>query len=66
MKTKEMFMVLGGLVAAYLLWMFVNREGMTGYGVTSGLAFNNRMSYCVPGNDAGWSGGCFIPHRVIV
>jgi hypothetical protein len=41
----------------------------TGYAVTSGLAFNNRMSYCQPGNEAeggDFSGGCFLPHRVIV
>lgn len=41
----------------------------TGYAVTSGLAFNNRMSYCQPGNEeegGDFSGGCFLPHRVIV
>lgn len=41
----------------------------TGYAVTSGLAFNNRTSYCVPGNEAeggDFGGGCFVPHRVIV
>jgi|688.fasta_scaffold24127_4 hypothetical protein len=41
----------------------------TGYGVTSGLAFNNRMSYCQPGNEedgGAFGGGCFLPHRVIV
>lgn len=41
----------------------------TGYAVTSGLAFNNRMSYCQPGNEedgGAFSGGCFLPHRVIV
>ena len=45
------------------------QENMSGFGVTSGLAFNNRMAYCQPGNDAhggSWSGGCFLPHRVIV
>ncbi len=44
-------------------------EGLSGYGVTSALAFNNRMAYCQPGNDrygGAWSGGCFLPHRVIL
>lgn len=41
------------------------KEGLSGYGVTSALAYNNRLSYCQPGSGA-WSGGCFLPHRVIV
>ena len=41
-------------------------EPLSGYGVISGLAFNNNMRYCSPGNDRGWSGGCFTPNRVIV
>lgn len=41
-------------------------EHMTGFGVTSGLAFNNRTTYCQPGNGGSWSGGCFVPHHVIV
>lgn len=45
------------------------KENLSGYGVTSGLAFNNRLAYCQEGNDkygGSWSGGCFLPHRVIV
>jgi hypothetical protein len=45
------------------------REGLSGYGVTSGLAFNDRMAYCQPGNESSggaWSGGCFLPHKVII
>lgn len=44
------------------------REKLTGFGVTSGLAMNNRTSYCIPGNQqygGSYAGGCFIPHRVI-
>lgn len=44
-------------------------ENLSGYGVTSALAFNNRMVYCQPGNDeygGSWSGGCFLPHKVIL
>ncbi len=40
-------------------------EHMTGFGVITGLAFNNRDAICYPGNKMGWAGGCFIPHRVI-
>lgn len=43
------------------------KEKLTGYGVISGLAANNNPQYCVPPNPSiGYSGGCFIPHRVIV
>lgn len=41
------------------------RENLSGYGVISGLAFNNNAKYCSPGNDRGWSGGCFNSSRVI-
>lgn len=61
-------------VLLFILGRFMNckvacskREGLSGYGVISGLAFNNNPSYCVPANPAlGYSGGCFVPHRVIV
>jgi len=46
-----------------------DKEGLSGFGVTSALAFNNRLSYCEPGNEAqggAWSGGCTLPHRVIL
>lgn len=46
-----------------------NRENMGGFGVTTGLAFNNRLAYCDPGNETvggAFSGGCFLPHRVII
>jgi len=42
-----------------------DKEGLSGFGVTTGLAFNNRLAYCQPGSGS-WSGGCFLPHRVIV
>jgi len=58
------------IIVAVVLFVCVNSkdtEGLSGYGVVSGLSFNNRTSYCEPGNpEMGWSGGCFIPHRVIV
>ena len=41
-------------------------ERLTGYGVISGLAFNNPISVCSPGNNRGWSGGCFVPSHVVV
>ena len=42
-----------------------NKEGLSGFGVTSSLAMNNRLSYCQPGSGA-FSGGCFLPHKVII
>lgn len=54
-------------------WWILNngcgREGLSGFGVTSALAFNNRLAYCDPGYGypgASYSGGCYLPHRVIV
>lgn len=41
-------------------------EKMTGYGVISSLAMMNRDQYCEGPNGTGWSGGCFLPHRVIL
>ena len=43
-------------------------ENLSGFGVTSALAAYNRTAYCDPGNDmygGAYSGGCFLPHRVI-
>jgi len=57
-------MIVAGL---YFLQPFLNKkEKMTGFGVVTGLAFNNRNAYCLPPSDDGaFSGGCFVPHRVI-
>jgi hypothetical protein len=41
-------------------------EHMSGYGVISSLAMMNRDQYCEGPNGTGWSGGCFLPHRVIL
>lgn len=58
------------VVVLYFLFGYSGRqEGMSGYGVTSALAFNNRVSYCQEGDDlygGSWSGGCSLPHRVII
>jgi len=46
-----------------------NEDFTTGYAVTSGLAYNNRLAYCQPGQDkwgGSWSGGCFLPHSVLI
>lgn len=43
-----------------------NENYTTGFAVTSGLALNNRDAQCYPGNGYSWSGGCFLPHRVII
>lgn len=60
------------VVAGWCLLMKMQtptKEGISGFGVTSGLAFNNRLAYCQEGNEksgGSWSGGCFLPHRVII
>lgn len=69
MNTGVLLMLV--VVVLLLLHCMLNKRDnfTTGYAVTSGLAFNNRMSYCQPGNEAeggDFSGGCFLPHRVIV
>jgi hypothetical protein len=73
-KVQSIWLVVTIVVAGLFAMWYVkkncpHKEGMTGFGVTSGLAFNNRTAYCQPGNEAqggSWSGGCFLPHRVIV
>ncbi len=49
------------VVAVIIVWCVWQKnqckEGMGGYGVTSALYFNNRIAYCDPGNDQGYSGG---------
>jgi len=62
-------LAVSALWLAYMKKKLPYQEHMTGFGVTTGLAFNNRTAYCQPGNESeggSWSGGCFIPHRVIV
>lgn len=67
----ESMLLLIILFVVLLFIVFSNRRDnyTTGYAVTSGLAFNNRTQYCVPGNEddgGAFAGGCFVPHRVIV
>lgn len=64
------------LLFVVVLWCLMKRnqcgcnkrdEFTSGFGVTSGLAMNNRTAYCMPPNASGsFSGGCFLPSRVIV
>lgn len=68
---KEANFILVGLLIAFILWWIFWRptEGLSGFGVTSGLAFNDRVAYCDKGQDSlggAYSGGCFLPHRVII
>lgn len=59
------------VVLVWWLWSCAQRspvrENMSGGGflVTSGLALNNRATYCLPDNGSSFSGGCFVPHRVV-
>lgn len=62
-------LLLGLLVLCFLMHYSATKEGMSGFGVTSGLALYNRDAYCDKGNEA--AGGalssfCTLPHRVIV
>lgn len=41
------------------------REGIGGFGVTSGLSMYNRSAIC-SGPSGAYGGGCSIPHRVII
>lgn len=43
------------------------KEGFSsgGLGTINGLAFNNRLSYSLPGNSSGFSGGTFLPGYVL-
>ena len=68
---KEANVILIGLVVALLIWCILqkSKEDLSGFGVTSALAFNNRLAYCDPGYGypgESYSGGCFLPHRVII
>ena len=71
MEVTYAIIILLLIVAGWCLWMKSpsSIENLSGYGVTSALAFNNRLAYCQKGNDmygGSWSGGCFLPHRVIL
>jgi len=71
MKTQNLLLIIAVIIVAMMAFKKMkctwnDRENMTGFGVTSGLAFNNRTAYCQPGNGDSFSGGCFLPHRVIV
>ena len=73
MNSTNIVLVIVILLAFWMFFVYsqcynpiIEQEHLTGYGVISGLAFNNNTGYCSPGNDRGWSGGCFVPHRVIV
>lgn len=61
------------VIVVLLIWWFAyggcGREGLSGYGVVSGLAFNDRLAYCDPGYGypgASYSGACTLPHKVII
>ena len=65
--------VIVALVVFFVWCLWTNstpqRENLSGYGVTSGLAFNNRLTVCQEGDDlygGSWSGGCFRPGYVII
>ena len=58
------------VILVWYLWMNNQcKEGLGGFGVTSALAFNNRIAYCDPGNEdqgGSYSGGCMLNHQVIL
>lgn len=56
------------LLAWCLMTRGQSKESLSGFGVTSALNFYNRVAYCDPGYEyrgGAYSGGCFLPHRVI-
>ena len=56
------------ILVAWCFFRRDDREGLSGFGVTSALNFYNRVAYCDPGQEqlgGAYSGGCFLPHRVI-
>ncbi len=70
MKVISVIVILLLVIGAWYLLMKSKyvKEGLGGFGVTSGLHFNNRLAYCDEGNEklgGAYAGGCFIPHRVI-
>lgn len=68
MNTGVLLMLVVVVLLLLHCWMNKRDNFTSGYAVTSGLAYGNRMTYCDPGNEAeggAYSGGCFIPHRVI-
>lgn len=54
------------LFILYVLYTFNLKEDMSGFGVISSLNFYNKRRYCEPGNEFGYSGGCFSPNTVII
>lgn len=67
---KNIYSVVVVVLVVIFVLCFIKKsqkENLSGYGVTSALAFNNRLAYCQPGDPSiGWSGGCFLPHKVIL
>jgi len=55
------------LMIAWVASSTGSKEDLSGYGVTSAMHFYNRNRYCDPPGLYGssYSGGCFLPHRVI-
>ena len=58
-------------LVALLIWCLSTRskEGLSVFVVPSALNFNNRVAYCEPGygyRGGAYSGGCFLPTKVIM
>ena len=70
MDAQLVLVLILAMVLVFLIYIKMvcsTKEGISGFGVTSGLAFNNRSRYCdegIPGTS--YSGGCFTPGRVII
>lgn len=67
---KDLSLILLVILVILILWYFfcscnkVSKENLSGYGVISGLAYNNNAAYC--GRNRCAFGGPIIPHRVII
>ncbi len=73
MKNFQTTLLVGALILSLvvlLICALAKKEDYTGgFGVISALGLYNRRSYCDPGDDhpgAAYSGGCYLPHRVII
>lgn len=70
MELNVVILLIAILLLVWCLWRHKSScsENMSGYGVLSGLAFQNRLKYYDPGNDypnAAYSGGTFTPGYVL-
>ena len=67
MKGQNVLVLVLCILAIFCIWKKANnkKENLSGFGVTSALHYYNPISVCSKGKGA-WSGGCTIPHKIVV